>query len=228
MRKTPFIHHRGITARVVLVSGLMAVLLGAAFVLLIVAVRGQRDAGQLALRSQEAITAGSELQKSVITLETGLRGYVGSGRERTLEPWNQGLQQYPGQVRRLAALVSDEPTQQTLVRRIAGDIDDYVNLWGKPLPALARGRPAPARAVIVNATGRTRIDAIRIEFNTLFEQERTVAASREHKAEGRSNLSIAAGIGGLALLLLLAAAFALFLRRYVVRPVKTVAGASQS
>jgi len=228
MRKTPFIHHRGITARVVLVTGVMTLILGAAFVLLIVAVRGQRDAGQLALRSQEAITAGSELQKTVITLETGLRGFVGSSNERTLEPWNQGLQQYPGQVRRLAALVSDEPTQQMLVRRIASDIDDYVNLWGKPLLALARDRPAQARAVIVNANGRTRIDTIRNEFNTLFEQERAVAASREHKAEGRSNLSIAAGIGGLALLLLLAAGFALFLRRYVVGPVKTVAGASRS
>jgi signal transduction histidine kinase len=55
-----------------------------------------------------------------------------------------------------------------------------------------------------------------------------VAASREHRAEGRSNLSIGAGIGGLALLLILAGGFALFLRRYVVRPVITVAGASRT
>src|SRR5689334_12135681 len=131
MRKTRFRYHQGITARVLIVSGVMTLILGAAFVLLIVAVRGQRDAGQLALRSQEAITAGNELQKSVITLETGLRGFVGSGKERTLQPWFQGLKQYPGQVTRLAALVSDEPTQQMLVRRIASDIDDYVNLWGR-------------------------------------------------------------------------------------------------
>src|SRR3954451_13639963 len=228
MRKTLFKHHRGITARVVLVSGVMTLLLCAAFVLLIVAVRGQRDAGQLALRSQEAITAGSELQKSVISLENGLRGYVASGKERTLDPWNQALSQYPGQVRRLAALVSDEPAQQTQVRRIASDIDDYVNLWGKPLLALARDNLPSARSVIVTGTGRLRIDAIRNEFNTLFEQERAVAASREHKAEGRSNFSIAVGIGGLGLLLILASGFALFLRRYVVRPVKTVAGASRS
>jgi signal transduction histidine kinase len=228
MRKTRSRHHQGITARVLIVSGVMTLVLGAAFVLLIVAVRGQRDAGQLALRSQEAITAGSELQKSVITLETGLRGFVGSGKERTLQPWNQALKQYPGQVRKLAALVSDVPTQQTLVRRIASDIDDYVNLWGKPLLALARDRPTQARAVIVNATGRTRIDVIRNEFNTLFDQERRVATAREHNAEGRSNLAIGAGIGGLALLLLLAAGYALYLRRYVVRPVKTVARASRS
>jgi HAMP domain-containing protein len=114
------------------------------------------------------------------------------------------------------------------VRLIATDIDDYVNLWGKPLLALARDQMASARSVIVTGTGRNRIDAIRARFEKLFAQEHAVAASREHKAEGRSALSIGAGIGGLALLLILAGGFALFLRRYVVRPVITVAGASRS
>jgi hypothetical protein len=55
------------------VGGLIALLLGAAFVLLVFAVSGQRDAGRLALRSQEAITAGTDLEKTVISLENGLR-----------------------------------------------------------------------------------------------------------------------------------------------------------
>src|SRR3954454_21782320 len=99
MLKSLFRNHRGITPRVVIVSGVITLILGAAFVLLIVAVRGQRDAGQLALRSQEAITAGSELQKSVITRENGLRGCVGSGKEVSLDRWRQTRRQYPGQVR---------------------------------------------------------------------------------------------------------------------------------
>jgi light-regulated signal transduction histidine kinase (bacteriophytochrome) len=82
--------------------------------------------------------------------------------------------------------------------------------------------------VIVTGTGRLRIDAIRVEFEKLFEQERLVAASREKRSEGRSSLSIGAGIGGLALLLILAVGFTLFLRRYVVSPVLTVAGASRT
>jgi signal transduction histidine kinase len=228
MRKRLFRHHQGITARVLVVSGAITLILGAAFVLLIVAVSGQRDAGKLALRSQEAITAGSELQKSVISLENGLRGFVASGKDRSLDPWRQALRQYPDQARRLAKLVSDEPAQQAQVRLITTDIDDYVNLWGKPLLALARDQMASARSVIVTGTGRNRIDAIRARFEKLFAQEHAVAASREHKAEGRSALSIGAGIGGLALLLILAGGFALFLRRYVVRPVITVAGASRS
>src|SRR4051812_11449736 len=179
---------KGLTARVLIVSGLITLILGAAFVLLIVAVSGQRDAGRLAIRSQEAITAGSELQKSVINLENGLRGFVASGRERSLQPWYAALREYPEQARKLATLVSDEPAQQAQVRRITTDIDDYVNLWGKPLLALARDRLPSARSVIVNGVGRLRIDAIRAEFERLFEQERDVAATRERRSEGRSSL----------------------------------------
>jgi signal transduction histidine kinase len=189
-------------------------------------VRDQRDAARLALRSQEAITAGSELQKSVISLETGLRGFVGSGRDRSLEPWNDGLRQYPPQVTALKRLVSDVPSQQALVERIQGEIDDYVALWGRPLLALARDDLPSARSVIVNATGRLRIVQIRNDFTKLFGQERAVAHDREDRAEGRSSQAIGAGLGGLLLVLVLAAGITLFLRRFVVRPVKAVAGAS--
>ncbi len=222
-------HHRllrGITARVLLVSGVITLILGAALVLLIVAVRDQRDAARLALRSQEAITAGSELQKSVISLETGLRGFVGTGRDRSLEPWNEALREYPAQIKTLQQLVSDVPSQQAQVARIEGEISDYVALWGRPLLALARDDIASARSVIVNATGRLRIVQIRNDFAKLFAQERAVAHTRESRAEGRSSQAVWAGIAGLALVFVLAGGTALFLRRFVVRPVKAVAGAS--
>ena len=216
-----------ITARMALVGGLMALLLGAAFVLLVVAVGGQRDAGRLALRSQEAITAGTELEKTVISLENGLRGYVSSGRERQLQPWNAGLEVYPAQVRKLERLVSDVPSQQAQVQRIKEQIDDYVNLWATPLLGLARQRLNVAQSVAITGTGRVRIDELRTSFDRLFEQEQALAIRREHSAEKTSSRAIAAGWGGLALLLLLAAAASFYLRRSVVRPVLTVADASR-
>jgi signal transduction histidine kinase len=211
---------------VLLASGVITLILAAAFALLIFAVRQQRDAGQLALRSQEAITAGTELQRSVVSLENGLRGYVASGKERSLEPWNQALEEYPEQAERLQALVSDEPAQQDLVRKIQLEIDDYVGLWGMPLLSLAREELESARSVIDGGRGRDRINTIRDDFARLFEQERAVAASREESAEGRSSMAIGAGIGGLALVFILAFGATWFLRRFVVKPVKAVAGAS--
>jgi signal transduction histidine kinase len=210
-----------------LVGGLMALLLGAAFALLVFAVGGQRDAGKLALRSQEAITAGTELEKTVISMESGLRGYVASGRPRQLDPWNTGLKAYPAEVKKLERLVSDVPQQQAQVRGIKSQIDDYVNLWATPLLRLARQRLAVAQSVAINGTGRVRIDQLRTSFGKLFSQEQGLAVKREHGAEGTSSRAIAAGWGGLVLLVLIAAAAWFYLRRSVVRPVLTVAEASR-
>jgi signal transduction histidine kinase len=210
-----------------LVGGLIALLLGGAFALLVFAVAGQRDAAKLALRSQEAIAAGNQLEKTVISLENGLRGYVATGRERQLQPWNAGLKAYPAQVRQLEQLVSDVPSQQAQVRGIKQQIDDYVNLWGTPLLGLARQRLQVAQSVIVNGTGRDRIDQLRNNFDRLFRQEQALAVSRERSAEKTSSRAIAAGWGGLALLVVLAAAASYYLRRSVVRPVLTVADASR-
>src|SRR2546430_9587703 len=84
-----------ITARTLLVSALLGVLLSAAFVLLVSAINEQRGAGRLALRSQQAITAGTQLEKSVNSLETGLRGYVASGAQVALEPYDASRRVYP-------------------------------------------------------------------------------------------------------------------------------------
>src|SRR3954466_14941409 len=64
-----------------------AVLLAAAFVVLILATHTARDAGREALRSQKAITAGEVLEKSVLNLDNGLRADIINGRRKSLRPY---------------------------------------------------------------------------------------------------------------------------------------------
>jgi signal transduction histidine kinase len=215
-----------IITRVVALSVIGSLLLGTALVVLIIAVTGQRDASRTAFRSQEALTAGSQLEKSLITFENGLRGYVASGRERFLTPAIQALDSYPAELRELTGLLSDDPGQQRRARRIGERIEDYVTLWARPLIALARERLPAARSVVVTNSGRERLDGIRAGFARLFEREREVARAREERAEQRSSLAIAFGAGGLGLVFVVAVGAALYLRRAVVRPVVTVARAT--
>jgi signal transduction histidine kinase len=215
-----------LTTRVLLLSATASVLIGIVLVVLIVAVTGQRDAARSAFRSQEALAAGNQLEKSLITIENGVRGYVASGRERFLDPANESLADYPGEVRHLTSLVDDDPGQQARAREIGGEIDDYVRLWARPLIGLARRQPASARAVVVTNGGRLRLDAIQRDFARLFARERAVINAREDRAEQRSARAISIGAGGLALVLLVAAGVTLYLRRAVVRPVVTVADAT--
>ena len=223
----PALHRHRITTRVVLISAGVALLLGTALVVLIVAVIAQRDAAVAAYRAQQSLTAGSQLEKSLISIENGLRGYVASGRERFLTPARAEMRSYPAELERLDALVSDVPGQHRLVDRIGVAIDDYVALWANPLIALARERPAAARSVVVTRTGRQRVEAIRAEFARLYERERAVSEIRRERAEARSDLAIGVGVGAFGFVLAVAAGLAYFLRRAVVRPVLDVAQASR-
>ncbi len=215
-----------ITTRVLLLSATAAVLIGTVMVVLIVAVTGQRDAARSAFRSQEALAAGNQLEKSLISIENGVRGYVASRRERFLDPANEALASYPGEVRRLISLVDDDPGQQARAKEIGGQIDDYVKLWARPLIGVARRRPAQARSIVITNQGRLRLDEIQRDFNRLFARERAVINAREERAEQRSSRAIRVGAGGLALVILVALGVTLYLRRAVVRPVVTVAAAT--
>src|SRR3954471_23365511 len=170
------------TTRVMLLSATASLLVGTVLVVLIVAVTGQRDAARSAFRSQEALTAGNQLEKSLITIENGLRGYIASGprgRERFLQPASQALATYPRDLRRLEGLVADDPGQQRRVGQVEVAIDDYIMLWARPLIELAKTRPAAARSVVVTNGGRERLDRISGQFADLFARERAVIRSRE-------------------------------------------------
>jgi signal transduction histidine kinase len=219
---------RSLTARTLLVGAILAALLSAAFAVLVVAVREQQAAGRLALRSQQAIGAGSALETSLVNLENGVRGYVASGRDRLLEPFRTARRTYPGQATRLSRLVADEPVQQEAVRQITTGIDDYVSLWALPLVGLARERRDVAQSVLATGTGRERLDGLRADLAELFARERSVAAQREQRAERRSDTAVTLAIIGMGLVALVAVAMWLGLRRSVLRPVERVAAATRA
>ncbi|MDX6690956.1 MAG: hypothetical protein QOG15_2413 [Solirubrobacteraceae bacterium] len=203
-----------------------AALIVTALVVLVVAIAGQRDAAHTAFRSQQALSLGNQLETSLVDIENSLARYVATGDERYLAPATRALARYGKQRGELTNLVSDDPGQQRRVRAIGVAIDDYADFWVHPLIAVARENIEDARSQVITDGGRARIDAIRQDFARLFARERAVIASREDRADTRSSSAIAFGIGGAALVILVAAGFALYLRRSVVRPVLSVAEAT--
>ena len=103
-----------LTARTLAISGVFAVLLAAGFAVLVVAIQSLRGAGEAAVRAQQAVTVGTELEKSVLNLENGLRGYVATGTRAQLAPFESARRQYPEQVR---APAGARPGRRAAARR---------------------------------------------------------------------------------------------------------------
>jgi CHASE3 domain sensor protein len=65
------------------------------------------------------LATANQVERLEVDLETGQRGFIITGQERFLEPWNAARAALPEQSRTLEELVADNPVQESRARRIA-------------------------------------------------------------------------------------------------------------
>src|SRR4051812_15911128 len=88
----------------VVASGLLVAVIGAAFLVLLLAVDDLRDTTRLSRHSQEVLATANQLERLVVDLETGQRGFLITGQERFLQPWEAARSAIPGAREHLLAL----------------------------------------------------------------------------------------------------------------------------
>jgi signal transduction histidine kinase len=193
-----------------------------ALVLLLNAISNQQNAADFAQRSEQSVAASSHLERLVVDMESGVRGYLLTGADRFLDPYRKALVLYP---QASGALVQTATTSRTqrMATDIQGHIDSYVNDYLSPLLALSHKSSKRARSVVETGEGKRRVDALRGMFSSFDVSEQRLAA--EHRADASSSATSArtiaiAALAGLALLCLL---MALYLQLRVIHPVSALA-----
>jgi signal transduction histidine kinase len=216
----------GIRARMLVASALLALIVGGVFAGLLLSIGELQGAGARARHSEEVLASANGVEKLVLDVETGQRGYVITRNAAFLEPWRRATTLLPAQTRALEALVDDNPSQQRRARQLSSAIVAYVDRYSRPLVAASRNDPQAAARVVASGAGKVRVDAIRAQFAAFGAEEQRLAAERRHRADGAANRAIAFGAGGLAVSLLLVLLFALWLSNTIVTPVRRLAAAS--
>jgi CHASE3 domain sensor protein len=79
----------GLTRRIVVSSGLLALIVAAAFAVVLLAIADLRRVQQETSHAQEVLTTSNELERLLLDLETGQRGFILTGEGHFLEPWNE-------------------------------------------------------------------------------------------------------------------------------------------
>lgn len=215
----------GLTRRVVLASGVLALVVAAAFAVLVAAIADLRDAAQQARHSEEVLAAANQLERLLIDLETGQRGFVITGDERFLDPWLDARRAFPRQARTLERLAAARHAGQGhRARRIARAGTSYIRDYSVPVVEAARRDPASARTVAATAEGKRRVDALRVDFDDFAAVERDLAATSQEGATTAARRAIASASAGVAGSILLVVVFAGYLARAIVLPVRRAAG----
>jgi signal transduction histidine kinase len=206
----------------VVASGLLALVVGATFLVLFFSIGDLRDAARDSRHSQEVLAAANRLERLVVDLETGQRGFLITHEERFLEPWATARAAFPdasSQLNRLAAV----PGQDRRARQITEAVASYIRDYSVPLVAAARRNDPSQTTVAATDEGKRHVDALRIQFDGFIAAERSLGATRQERSDAASRRAVIGAATGIAGSIFLIVLYAGYLTRAIVRPVRRAA-----
>jgi signal transduction histidine kinase/CHASE3 domain sensor protein len=202
-------------------SVLLSLVIGSAFAALVGAISYVRDAAVLARHSARVMAIANELERQLVDLETGERGFLITGDEKFLGPWTDARAKFGGKaadLQRMAAAHSARQGRQA--GKIAQDGAAYIREYSEPVVAAARRDLASVRSPEVTDEGKARVDRLRAEFRDFGQFERRLAVERDERSARAARQGVVWAVGGLAGSVLLILIFGGYLTRDVVRPVR--------
>ncbi|MGW3624266.1 SpoIIE family protein phosphatase [Streptomyces sp. NPDC000880] len=203
-------------------NGVVALLLGLTFGALLWAIDDVRSSTEARKHIRSSLVQAGALEKTLLDIETGQRGYVITRQAQFLQPWTAGLAAFPGQARELVRL-SDAPGQRSTAQRISRDGESFIDDYSAPLvDAVRRGDPSASSMATTN-DGRQRVNALRNQFDEYDRVSRVTLMAREDAAAHNIRRAVAGAVAGLAGSVLLMAAFTWYQAWAIVRHVRKAA-----
>ncbi|NUT61074.1 response regulator [Herbaspirillum sp. C9C3] len=167
--------------------------------------------GEAASAVSHTMKVREQLQMLVSTLkdaETSQRGFLLTGTESYLSPYNQARAALPGEIAKLRGLLSDNPDQLQRLSQIERVVADKLEELAETVSRRRNGDTVGALAVVQSDRGKMFMDRVRVLTHDMEEQERDLLASRQ--ADWRDavvfSTAVAWGGSGLLLVLIMAAA----------------------
>ncbi|WP_194543487.1 CHASE3 domain-containing protein [Paenibacillus sp. JZ16] len=164
-----------------------------------------------------------EIEKNLLEMETGQRGYVITGDDTYLEPFNQALSSWQINYNKLYKLVSDNSEQANHLENIKENIKEWIINAGQPAVQLKQlGQDEEALHFFINDPGQQAMNSIHELFLSFRSKERELTTSRiEEMKESNTHLLYTMYLlwAGAALITICAA---LVISKSIVRPITQV------
>ena len=213
--------------RMIIASAVLAVLVAGVFAVLINAVTSLNDATRREAHAKDVTAATLRLEKLVLDLEVGVRGFVLTGKDGFLKPFEDARRELgSGRLQEFEELASTNPEQGQRARELSQAIREYEKDYAINVLNIARENPAAAQDYIVGAEGQLRTDEIRGRFADFLAAENALAAASARSADRQADRAVELAIAGLLLSAALIILFGIYLARSTARPVRGVAAAA--
>jgi signal transduction histidine kinase/DNA-binding response OmpR family regulator/CHASE3 domain sensor protein len=141
-------------------------------------------------RSQRVMSNGNEVGRLSSEMEASMRGFLISGDEDFLQPYNLARARSSSQITELTELVIDDPAQLKHVRHVAA-LQQQWNEYAQDIIAKRR-QNLPYLELVKNKTGKILSDEIRSELSLFDDTEERQLKERSQNAKNTSLWSVVA------------------------------------
>ena len=213
-----------LASRMWLASGALALLVGAAFAALILAVSAQREATDREARSKDVTTESLQLEKLVSDIESSFLNFAVTNKRSSLTGYRDTRPKLDPQLADFNRLVRDDPEQSSRALGIENQIREYVFFWLDSIIQVLREEPGIAQddSSLVQEN-KNYTDEIRRLFVGFRGAENALAAQASRDADRRTDLAVVVGGIAVGASMALIALFGIVLARSIGRPVRAVA-----
>ncbi|PYC32294.1 chemotaxis protein [Pseudomonas protegens] len=154
------------------------------------------------IHSYEVLSQSDALLRSLINVETGMRGYALTGRDSFLEPLEQGEKAFADYYARIKSSTTDNPEQQARLERLKALHDQWLRDDVQGNLDLRRAinagsQPAEAMAAQISAgRDKAKMDAMRQLTSELRDAEKSLQDARSQAMDDAKASALAILIGG--------------------------------
>jgi CheY-like chemotaxis protein/signal transduction histidine kinase/CHASE3 domain sensor protein len=146
------------------------------------------------VHSHEVITALDALLSSAQDAETGQRGFVLTGNEKYLQPYDEARSRIASELSAIAILTRDNPTQQANIGQLRPHVDAKLAELKQTIDLRRTQGEAAAVAVVATDRGKIEMDAVRAQLAAMNQEEARLRAVRLADMQIAQRTAVLSGI----------------------------------
>jgi len=208
--------HARLRARISIVVATGAIVVAAGVALLLSNTTTLRSSADATLRSDAYVAAVTNVERLVIDVETGLRGYVITGRPLFLAPLRSSAPQLPAALTTVQRDAARDGSFVAEAQQLVAAVHLYLTSYVPPLLAMTAHDPRAARSFAVTLDGKQLVDSVRTHAADLINLVSARETERQRAAHRVANHSVETAIVVLVLLTLLTLALGALLGRLLI------------
>jgi CheY-like chemotaxis protein/signal transduction histidine kinase/CHASE3 domain sensor protein len=144
--------------------------------------------------SHEVIAALDTLFSTMQDAETGQRGFLLTGNEKYLQPYEDAVSKVGSELGAVATLTADNPNQQVSLSQLKPHVEAKLAELKQTID-LRRSQGVSAALAVVNTDrGKVEMDAIRGQLNVMGQEEARLRVARLAELQAASRTATASGV----------------------------------